>query len=106
MKKYFRINLYISSVLALLIGSILLYVGLKHNSQGEFYSVESGQVDFAYIAVIFFSWAVSVFIVCVLIGAIVFLIYRLASIAWVKRGRNETQDEQGTESKSRHKLNH
>ncbi|WP_053982291.1 hypothetical protein [Marinagarivorans algicola] len=77
MKKYFRINLYISSVLALLVGSVLLYIGLKHNAQEEFYSIESGQIDFAYIATVFFSWAVPVYVACMIIGAIGFLLYRL-----------------------------
>jgi len=77
MKKYFRINFYVSSLVALIAASAFLYIGLKHNPQEEFYSVESGQIDFSYIATVFFSWVIPVFIVCMIVGGIAFLAYRL-----------------------------
>ena len=76
MRRYFKTNLYISLALASLVGGVLLYIGLEHNAQQEFYSVEEGQVQFGYMAVIFLSWAIPVFVFCMLIGSMVYLIYR------------------------------
>lgn len=79
MKNYFQISFYVSSLVALIVGGMLLYIGLKHNAQEEFYSVESGQIDFAYVATVFFFWAAPVFILCMVIGALALLFYRLVA---------------------------
>lgn len=78
MKKYFQISFYVSLLTALLTAGVLLYIGLKHNAQEEFYSAESGQIEFYYITLVFLSWAIPVFIGCIITRYLVFCLYRWA----------------------------
>lgn len=82
MKKYVRVNLYIASIIGLLIASLATYVGLSHNAQGEFYNVETGAVDLAYASVIFISWFAVTFIVFMVMGVLGVLLFRLLTKAY------------------------
>ena len=51
----------LSIIVSLIISSFILYVGLKHNSQGEFYT--SDMIDYIYIAKIFISWFILIYLI-------------------------------------------
>lgn len=74
---YLKINFIIALVVGLLVSLILLFIGIDHNAQGEFYSIETGQLDIGYAVLVFFSWFVPTFLVCVIIGFLGRLIFRL-----------------------------
>jgi len=40
----------------------MLVLGWKHNSQGEFYDTGSGVIDYVYVARLFVSWYLLVFV--------------------------------------------
>ena len=46
----------ISIFIGFIAGSIFLYIGFKHNSQGEFFNSVTRDLDGIYCLVIFISW--------------------------------------------------
>jgi hypothetical protein len=46
----------VSSGVGLLGGAGALWLGLRHNPQGEFFLADSGRVDFKYCAMVFGAW--------------------------------------------------
>ncbi len=77
LKKYMKINFFISLALGNIGGLLLLIIGWTHNSQGEFYSIETGNINISYSAIILFSWIAFITIVCMCIGLLVFGCFRL-----------------------------
>ena len=57
-----------SAALGLLVSIIITSIGIKHNSQGEFYDTKMGGYDFLYILTIFASWFLLSFIVFFLLS--------------------------------------
>ncbi len=91
MNKLFRISLYVSLFVAFLVSSVVLYAALQHNPQGEFYSLDNGRIEFAYIAMLFFSWFIPVFIVCSIVGATVVFSCQLLKRLYNKFAKSEEQ---------------
>jgi hypothetical protein len=54
--KSYPFIIYISGlVLALILGGVMLYAGLQHNPQGEFYDYETGKVHLADTSLLLFA---------------------------------------------------
>jgi hypothetical protein len=54
MRKFLKINFIISIVIGFVFGAAILFIGLDHNGQGEFYNLYTGEIDVIYIATLFF----------------------------------------------------
>lgn len=60
--------LMISVILSLLLAAFPTYVGIKYNSQQEFYNTLTGDIDYGYIAIIYLSWFIPLVIGFLVIG--------------------------------------
>jgi hypothetical protein len=80
MRKFLKINFVISIVIGFVFGAAILFIGLDHNAQGEFYNLYTGEIDVIYIATLFFSWAIPAFIICMLFGFVGYFACRLFSV--------------------------
>lgn len=82
--KYLKINLIIAVIIAILVGLTFAAIGLSHNSQGEFYIAGTDTIDIRYVSMIFFSWFIPSFVVCMSIGLLIMLGMLLFSCIRVK----------------------
>jgi len=64
----------LSIIVSFIISSFMTYLGLKHNSQGEFYT--SDMIDYIYIAEIFTSWLILIYFLILFIYFIYSVIKR------------------------------
>ena len=66
-----------STVAGTIVGSLMVYVGLQHNPQGEFYRAGTESLDWGSIAFLFGSWFVATSVLCAVIGAGFTIAYRM-----------------------------
>jgi len=53
----------ICSAISAAVSTTMLYLAVQHNAQGEFINLDTGAIDYAYLALIFSSWFVATLIV-------------------------------------------
>ena len=67
--RYLRRILLLAAIAALAVAAFMCFVGWQHNSQGEFYDSATGAVDLTYLARVFVSWYLLVFLGCSVLGS-------------------------------------
>jgi len=65
----------VSAVFSLMITAVLLWVGLSVNSQDEFFSSRSGEIDYEYVFIFFFVNFFSILSVIFLIGIVILFVF-------------------------------
>lgn len=58
---------------SMVVGIFMAYVAFKHNAQEEFVNLESGEIYYSNLVVVFGSWFVGSLLFCLAIFVIVFL---------------------------------
>ena len=74
MKKYFKIIFYTSIVCGFVIGFIAVYIAFQHNPQGEFFNIQTGNINFKNSISLFLSGFIIVFGVCGLFSSLLALL--------------------------------
>jgi hypothetical protein len=77
MKRSLARMLAISAIFGTALGVYFLYVGIGHNTQGEFVG-DSGQVDILYCIKVFGAW----FVVGAVLGTSAYLLWNAAMKVW------------------------
>lgn len=62
---------------SMVVGIFMAYIAFKHNAQEEFVNLESGEICYSNLIVVFGSWFVGNLFFCLAIFAIVFLTKKL-----------------------------
>ena len=62
---------------SMVVGIFMAYIAFKHNAQEEFVNLESGEIYYSNLIVVFGSWSVGNLFFCLAIFAIVFLTKKL-----------------------------
>ncbi|PWJ55632.1 MULTISPECIES: hypothetical protein [unclassified Fibrobacter] len=62
---------------SMVVGIFMAYIALNHNAQGQFVDLESGEIYYLNLAIVFGSWFVGNLFFCLAIFAIVFLTKKL-----------------------------
>ena len=62
---------------SMVVGIFMAYIAFKHNAQEEFVNLESGEIYYSNLVVVFGSWFVGNLFFCLAIFGIVFLTKKL-----------------------------
>lgn len=67
----------IAAAIGVVVAALMLWLGMRHNSQGEFYVPETNQIDLGYAVKVFAYWFLPV---STLAFAVIFAGARLAKV--------------------------
>lgn len=62
------------------VGTYMAYIAFKHNAQEQFVNLESGEIYYSNLAVVFGSWFVGSLLFCLATFAIVFLTKKILKL--------------------------
>lgn len=65
---------------SMVVGIFMAYIAFKHNAQEQFVNLESGEIYYSNLAVVFGSWFVGNLFFCLAIFVIVFLTKKILKL--------------------------